>query len=433
MTNKKRNFNRLFNKDFIMLVTGNGVSAIGTFIYGTAIILILKELTDSATLIGLNSTMAVLPAIFFGLISGSITDNFNRKYILVITDSLRGLSMLFLAFVGFFEKTGISEIVISDFTIHLPDINLQIWMIFVVTLFMGINDVLFTPAARSILPNLVPKDKIMNGNSMMQSVFQIAQVIGQPLGGILFVLTGSTFIFFLNGFSYLASAISEMFIHLPYVKRNKSKSVSFLLKETIEGIKYTRSVQGLKSLLLLLVFTNCLFPPFLLSLPYYVEDILNLSNIYFGYFLGSMGFGAILGSIIFTFLKITNNTRFYILLFSITGIGVTVFLLALKPETYFIFIIFALLGCFNMIFNIILNSAFLEKISPDFRGRFYGLFHTSVVLATPLSYFISGVVLDITDKNVIIIFGVIAIITFSISFLMFTKNIKTFFLKTIEV
>lgn len=420
--------NKLFNKNFILLFAGQSVSIFGTFIYGTAIILLMKKMTDSATIIGLNSMLSVIPVAILGLFGGAITDSFNRKYLIALTDLFRGLAMLFLALVGFLEHIQASQIELLGLNISLPAVKLHIWMVLGVTLFIGLNDVIFLPTMNSLLPDLVPKDKIMRGNSLMQSATQLAQVIGQPLGGILFALFGSTFVFFLNGITFVLSSISEFFIKVPHKKNNTPKSVDFFIKKTVEGLRYTRSVKGLLSLLFLLVCTNCLFPPVLLSLPYYVEDVLQLPGIYYGYFLGSMGGGAVIGSLIFSFFTLKGKLRYSIFLICFICTALLVLILPLKPDKIIVFMVFILVGFSNMIINVILHSSFQEKIPSEFRGRFFGLLNTVVVLAAPLSYFLSGLAIDLLNKKVTMVFAFIGICVIGAACYIFLKNdIKLFF------
>lgn len=313
--------------------------------------------------------------------------------------------------------------------IVIPFIDISVNIILLLSLFIGINRVFFYPAINSLIPILIPKDKLMKGNAINQTVVQFSRVIGQSLGGILFTIFGSSFIFILNGFSFIGSAISEIFIKVPLNKTLDKKNGNFL-KNTISGLKYTKSISGLSTLITLLVITNCLFPPFLLSLPYYVNNFLDLSDLYYGYFLGVMGLGALIGSIIFSLIKVCNKERYIIFFSSFILIGILSLLLSIKLRVIFVFIILALFGSLNMFINIIIYSVFQEKIKDEYRGRFYGLLNTSIVTAMPISYILSGLFIDFVNKRVNFIFTFIGIIIMIISLFILKNSKLKIFLKS---
>lgn len=74
---------KLLNKNFVLLLFGQGISQTGSFIYTTAIILFLKKLTDSGAIIGLNSMISILPVAIFGIFGGAFTDKFDKKKLLL--------------------------------------------------------------------------------------------------------------------------------------------------------------------------------------------------------------------------------------------------------------------------------------------------------------------------------------------------------------
>ena len=84
---------KLWNKDYILMLQGNAVSAIGDVLYSVAIGYWVYEKTGSSALMGIMSSISMFMVMFVSPFSGSIVDKCSRKTILVGMDALRGLIM----------------------------------------------------------------------------------------------------------------------------------------------------------------------------------------------------------------------------------------------------------------------------------------------------------------------------------------------------
>ena len=85
---------KLWNKDYILMLQGNAVSAIGDVLYSVAIGYWVYEKTGSSALMGIMSSISMFMVMFVSPFSGSIVDKCSRKAIIVGMDALRGLIML---------------------------------------------------------------------------------------------------------------------------------------------------------------------------------------------------------------------------------------------------------------------------------------------------------------------------------------------------
>ncbi|HEY2740083.1 MAG TPA: MFS transporter, partial [Thermoanaerobaculia bacterium] len=88
----------LFNRNFVLLWTGQAVSQLGNRAYGIAMNLWLMERTGSATLMGLLLTFSALPGVLLGPFGGTFADRHSRIRILVACDLIAGLGVGVLAF-----------------------------------------------------------------------------------------------------------------------------------------------------------------------------------------------------------------------------------------------------------------------------------------------------------------------------------------------
>src|SRR3990172_11219702 len=81
-------------RDFRLFWTGLLISNIGSWMQMTATNWLLYQLTNSPVLLGLNGVFRAAPAIALGLISGTFVDRYDRRWLLLWTQSILGLLAL---------------------------------------------------------------------------------------------------------------------------------------------------------------------------------------------------------------------------------------------------------------------------------------------------------------------------------------------------
>ena len=81
------------------------------------------------------------------------------------------------------------------------------------------------PAVQASVPSLVDTEHIMQGNSVIDLISSLANMIGPVIGGILFSIVGLIPILYVSIGCFLASAIMEIFIHIPFEKKKTTGSM----------------------------------------------------------------------------------------------------------------------------------------------------------------------------------------------------------------
>ncbi|MFR4767154.1 MAG: MFS transporter [Paraclostridium sordellii] len=199
---------KLWNKNFFLLWQGQMVSVLGDVFYLMALNFWMLEITGSTALMGMLSAVTMLPKIILGPFAGVFVDRWDRKKLIVLTDLIRGVIVTFVGIAG-----------VMGF--------IQVWMVFIVGIISGICAAFFNPAINSSRPDIVPEDKLLKANSVTSLAQSGMDMIGNAVGGVLYVLIGAPYMFLLNGISYLFSAFTEIFITIPKVKREE-KEITFI-------------------------------------------------------------------------------------------------------------------------------------------------------------------------------------------------------------
>lgn len=269
-----------------------------------------------------------------------------------------------------------------------------------------------------MMPDLLTTEKLTWGNSVMATVRSISGIIGPALGGIIYGTLGIEWVFAINAISFILSAFSEMFI-VYVVPHNREKKINFkiFVKDTKEGLSFLWTKKIILSLVILFMILNFFGNPiFIVALPYIFREVIGFSAQQFGYAQTFWTVGTLLGSIIVgTFLvkaslsklfKVGLLTMSYLMVINTIEFFPFVQNYFNGPTwNYFILIASSLLviGVFNMILNIPIDT-YLQKMTPsDIRSRVFSVLGLLSQLAVPVGSLIYGFLLDRFPAHLILL------------------------------
>ena len=162
---------KLMNRNFFLLWQGQTVSKVGSSLYFIAIMLWIKDATQSPTIMGLIMAIPGVIMVVLGPIGGTFADRHSRRKIIIFTDLFSGIAFISLATFVYFAPVSTGIIVAG---------------IIVVSVLVAIFSSFFSPAVYASVPDIVPKDKLPAANTLSQLSDQISTILGQVLGGTLF-------------------------------------------------------------------------------------------------------------------------------------------------------------------------------------------------------------------------------------------------------
>ena len=162
--------NKLFRRDFTMVVVGQIISLFGNNILRYALPLYLLNKTGSAALYGTVMALSVLPMLALAPVGGIIADRVNKRDVMVCLDFFTSALMLFYTFS--FERLSLVPLLIA-----------------VLMLLYGIQGA-YQPAVQASLPVLTAPENLMAGNGVINAVNSLAGVVGPVLGGVIFGFYG---------------------------------------------------------------------------------------------------------------------------------------------------------------------------------------------------------------------------------------------------
>ena len=259
-------------KNFTLTFLGAFVSNLGNTLYLFAVSFYILALTNNNAFIqGAYLATGGIVYVLVTLFGGVISDRFHKGKIMFICDYAKG-GML-IAF------TLLLMLVIQD-----P--NAKVAVLFVIAVISNIIAAIFSPAASSLLPRIVPEKSYQQAqsyNSLMQSSLGILGVI---LAAVLYSVLDIHVLFFIVGGCYVLSGVSEMFIKYDYQKNEDKLTVKQVFKDIGDGMKYIGKLKPLLFLMLGILLLNFFVAPLSANfLPYFVATDVASHNYLFSNFL----------------------------------------------------------------------------------------------------------------------------------------------------
>ncbi len=402
--------NKLFKRDFTMVVIGQIISLFGNAILRFALPLYLLRETDSASLFGAVTACSFIPMVIFSLFGGVIADRKNKRNIMVALD--------------FTTAT-----VILIFSFALGKVLLIPLMIAVLMILYGISGI-YQPAVQAGIPLIVEKQFLMQGNAVINMVSTLASLLGPVTGGVLFGAFGIMPILFISIVCFVFSAVMEIFIHIPFEKNTDGKSifgaVGSDLSDSFKFIKNEKpifiSVLGIVAL-----FNLILSAMMLVGIPVIVVQILGMSDTAIGITQGAMGLGGLAGGIIAGAaagkIRLKNGYVFLIIC-SLAAFFMGIPVLEAIPKNIGYFLITAIsfgAMCASAMFSVSMMTVVQQQTPPNLLGKIMAVVIAVSGCSQPVGQAVYGVLFDVlAGKSYLITTGA-AILAMAVS--MYSKKV----------
>lgn len=388
-------------RNFWLYTIGRLVSLIGSGVQDIAVPLFILDVTGSGTAMGTFMIITVAPRLILVPIAGVIGDRVNRKWIMVSMDFGRGAVILLLAALAAHNLVTISLLFVAQFAISLMN-------------------ALFGPATMAMLPDIVEEEDLTQANSILGAINSGSYIVGPALGGIIYGLGGIKAAFLINGISFAASGVSELFIKYSQ-KTKKFEKIKEVLYDLREGIHFVRVHRGLLVLLAFALTLNFLATPiFTVLIPYVMRIVIKFSAEQYGMLQTSFMAGILIGNIILGALlakaKVETMLNRALL---IESVFLFAFVFLIFPQVierlgyaswtlfFALSLIFVLIGVTNAFVNTPINVEIQKLVPTEFRARAFSVMEVVSQGVVPIGFGIMGVLLDVVSAHVVAFFVIL--------------------------
>jgi len=361
-------FASLGHRNFRIFWIGQFLSLSGTWMQSTAQGWLVLELTNSELLLGLTTAAASAPVLLFTLYAGVVADRMDKRRIIIAAQAASLVIALAMA-------------VLTD-TGHIT----FGWILLLVVL-LGTANAFEIPTRQSFFVDLVGKQDLTNAIALNSAAFNLTRIIGPAIAGFLIGTVGIAAAFYLNAVSYLAVIAGLLLIRLPPFRRpERTRSV---LENMGEGFGWIRANRLPSTLVGLVAASSVLAFPYVMLLPVFARDILQVGAPGLGALLAASGAGALAGGIALA--AIGNRVRRGpLLLGASVSFSVLVAAFALSSSFTLSMVLLAAAG-FAMILNNATVNALLQSLVPDeLRGRVMSVYVFMFLGMAPLGSLQAG-------------------------------------------
>jgi MFS transporter, DHA3 family, macrolide efflux protein len=385
---------RFLNRNFLLLWNGQFISMLGSQAFSVAMIFWIKRQTDSASLLGLWMMSQWVPAILLGPFGGTLADRMSRRKLLILADLLRGVSAIALAALVLLVPGRSGTILVG---------------LLILSAIIGVCDAFFRPAINASIPDLVPEPDVTRANSANRLALDVSTFLGQGSGGVFFRLIGPGLLFLIDGVSYLFSAVCVFLVRLPPPPLSPKtlgwrEAGADFWRELKLGLRYMASRKGLRYILFLTPLDSFFMVMIVVLLPFYVEDFLKVTPDWYGFLVAAFGGGSFLGSVIAGATNVTGRLRAWVYLACAAGFGAAAITFGFVRSPWLAMGWLIVAGVMSG-FNTIHSMSLAQVTTPnELRGRVLGLFETLSFSTMPLAAGVAGVVADLLDRNIPLVY-----------------------------
>ncbi len=264
-------------RDFALLWTGMAVSLVGDGILLVALAWQTYELSDSPSTLGWIAAAYTLPMVVVLLGGGVLTDRFERRKLMIVADLIRVFS------VGAMGALAVSH-------------HLGLWKLGVLAALTGVGDALFAPAFGSIVPEIVPRELLVEANALDQFVRPLSNVIGPAIAGVLIAGAGVGTAFVADAATFVVSTVTAFALTARPFHHTERPSVK---RELREGFAFVRARKWLWATLLASTIIMVAPAARYVLLPDLVKNNLHASAGALGLVYGAAAVGSIAGAVAF--------------------------------------------------------------------------------------------------------------------------------------
>jgi MFS family permease len=364
-------FPAMSHRNFKLFFIGQCVSLIGTWMQNVGQQLLVLNLTNSPSKLGIVTAVQFLPMMLFALAAGTLVDKFPKRTMLLITQTSLAVLAAILAVLAWLKVV-------------------QYWHILVLAALLGVVNTLDMPTRQSFFVELVGREDLMNAIAMNSMIFNLARIVGPAIAGLLVQWVGIAACFTINALSFLAVIAGIWMMDVPPQARKASaQSLRQMIGDIGAGLKYVSSRRLLLMPLLLLALTSMFVMNFTTILPFYNQDILHHSEAGYGFLIAAMGVGSFIGATLIA-ARSKTGPRLRYMIGGAAGMSGLFALMGFVTNYYVACAVILAVGFCTITFTALVNSTIQLNSEDHMRGRVMSVYSLVFGGVTPVGGLYAG-------------------------------------------
>jgi MFS family permease len=343
------------HRNYRLFFAGQLASVCGTWMQNVAMYWLAIQLAPPharGLAVGVISICRFGPFTLLGLFAGVVTDRFDNRRTVIVTQAVQMILSAVLAAATLFG-------------------HVALWELYAIAALTGVALVFDAPSRQNLTFRMVGRDELPNAIALNSSLVNTARIFGPALAGVVIASFGAGWAFTINAISFLAvlSALLAMRTSELYPLEGRTRPTVW--RGTREGLGYARRTPTVKVVLLMMVVFASICFNFNILLPLLAKETLDAGPRSFGVLSACFGVGALIGALVSAGLA---NARWRVLLVGAGGFGAAELLIAPARSLTLAAVLLFLCGLFFAAYTATANAK-IQLDTPDrLRGRVLGLY-----------------------------------------------------------
>jgi MFS family permease len=360
------------------------IGSIGGFLQGTALGWLVLDLTNSPAALGIVSAAQALPVLFLSVVAGVVADRVDRRQLLASTQLFAGGLAFALAILA---TTGLIEF----------------WHVAVLALLAGTAQAIQTPAYQAIVSNLVDRAAVGSAVALNSAQFNLARILGPALAGTVIAAGGLGLAFWANAVGLLA--VAWIFWRLRVAPEpDLARAQASMWANLMDGIQYVRSRRIITVLVLLAGVPATFLLNYLVLLPVFARDVLQIGAPGLGLLSASIGVGALTGALGLATLRPSGGSGRSLLVALLIG-SMAEMVFAGSRFVPLSIAALAVLGACQVLYYATTNTLLQVLVPARLRGRVMSLYILSSWGLIPIGNLLAGFIAERSSATVALVAG----------------------------
>jgi MFS family permease len=370
-------FPALDSRDYVLFLTGQFISVIGTWMQATALPYLAYRISGRPLDLGLIGFAGTLPTLLFALPAGVFVERWDKRKATIILQILMSVQAFGLAYLTFTNQ-------------------LQIWHIVSLSFFYGTAVAIEVTARQAMLIELAGKEALPSAIALQTTVFNLGRIIGPLLAAVLIAWTNNEgSVFLTNGISYVFVVIGLFYARTKYKVEKEVQNNQSMHSQFQEGLTYIRGNTIVLASILMSALLGFFGIPLLQQTPALARDVLTTvfdteaiiatrtSNMYL-----AQGVGSVVAAFMMAYLSSANKKN--LLLWGQILFLIPIIFLGITTNINIVFVLLAFIGWGTVTQLITMNTLIQVRVPNELRGRVFSIYFWALQGVAPFGSIVIG-------------------------------------------
>ncbi|HXW55662.1 MAG TPA: MFS transporter [Candidatus Cybelea sp.] len=362
----------LRHRNFQLFFSGQLISLIGTWMDNVAEGWLVYRLTHSSLLLGVATFAGQIPVFLLAPIGGMIADRWDRRRVVIGTQTASMLIAFTLAFLTLSRTVTVREVIL-------------------LAACMGTVNAADIPTRQAFLVQMVGRDDLMNAIALNSSMFNAARVVGPSIAGLLVAWKGEGWCFLLNALSYVAVIAGLLAMRIPPKARFVHNASP--LEHIAEGFRFARRTAPIRAILLLLAVVSLVATPYSVLMPIFAAKVLHGNARTLGVLMGAAGAGAVTGALVLAARSGIRGLGRWVAM-ACGGFGISLIAFSLSRWYASSVVLLVPVGFCAMVQMASSNTLIQSMVPDELRGRIMAIYSMMFMGTVPVGALLSGALAD---------------------------------------